>query len=524
MTLINNIVGFVKKSSFTKVGKSDTYNMYVEVKDKNEHGFSEILKPMPGYKKICDVEGEPQGLYRISKSYNGKAAIYGVWGKKLYLIDNETEQARFIGEIAGSGMVTFCETPGYGEKANTHLVLCDGVHVYAVNTEISVTEQREEWQKINPIAMPNKRFTQNDEKVVPSWIAYLYGYVIMGVENSDVWYRTYRDPFNVLNDDGVPENDIFCCVPGSKMYTNIEGWFEYAAWMPDNTVIGCSNGSRLFMIGDRSFQSFAFNSGSANLPFDAIDNSNYEIGIKSKESFAQYGSSIFWLGSENLGGNAVFMADSNASPQRISTDEIEEMIAGYDKEVAYAFTMRWMSHPFYVLNFPSDNVTLAYDVKEGGWVRFGSCSEDITEGCYRYRYSTISSEDKLWLQFEGGLVEATNEKWNEHDDTPIVRKRVGGVISSEHLPFKVNKVQLITNNGEYPRMAGKPIKVSMRYSKDGAVWNGLSTRSLGGTGHYGYDTVFRLRTKATHLSIEFSCSDNVPFAIYGMQIESIKTH
>ena len=79
MSFVSNLVGFTRKSILPKVGKSDTYNMYVESKDAGEHAFTAILRPMPGYRLESDtVEGQPQGTYRVSRgSQDGKPAVYG---------------------------------------------------------------------------------------------------------------------------------------------------------------------------------------------------------------------------------------------------------------------------------------------------------------------------------------------------------------------------------------------------------------------------------------------------------------
>lgn len=526
MSIIQNIVGFTSKSSLAKVGRSDTYNMYVETKDQNEHGFSTILKPMPGYRKVLDIPGKPQGIYRCSRSFNEKPAVYGVWGKKLYLITNDTKY--FIGDVAGSGRVSFCETSGYG-KNHPHIVLCDGVNVYAVDTILKPNQQQEYWKKINPIALPYAYPDSKVERITPAWVSFLYGYLVVGAAGTDIFYTSYQYPFEDRDESGKINYDIFDLKntdydKDGKTHTGF-GWGHYtmSEWQPDNTIVGCSNGSRLFTFGERSFQVFAYQN-SKEQPFASPDTASQIIGIRTKDSFAQYGDRVYWLGSADMGGNIVYSMGGDANPSRISTDDIEEMIAGYDKSVVRCFTMRWMSHPMYVMTFVNDDVTLAYDIKEGGWIRLGSFVSKGKNLKFRYEYSTISTDDKLWLQGNDVLVEATTDKWTEHDDTPIVRKRVGGVISSEHKPFKVNKVSIITNNGDYPNMVGKSVKVMMRYTKDGSIWQDVSSRSLGKTGQYGYDTVFRNLGRATHLSIELSCNEDAPFALYGIDLEAIRTN
>lgn len=509
MSFIQNIVGFVKKSSFSKIGRSDTLNMYVEKKDQSEHGFAVVLKPMPGYKKVCDIPGAPRGTFRCSRSFDGKPAVYGVWGDKLYLIVRDDE-GNFspveIGLVSGEGRVSFCETNAYGNNI-PRLIVCDGINVYAVPMASDPMVQQAEFKTI---ALPFKYPGSTTERIKPSWVASMYNYLIVGAEGTDMFYYSYQFPFETGDDDVFEVKN-----------TGGVGNYVMSEWQPDNTIAGVGNGSRLFTLGEKSFQVFTYQS-SVDMPFASPDTASQSIGIKNKDSLAQYGGSIFWLGSADMGNGSIYTMGADASPVRISTDEIEEMIAGYDCDNLESFVMKIGSHPLYVINFKSNKQTLAYDVKEEGWIRLSSRDTKGNEGSYRYKYAVISVDGKLWLQYNGGLAQTTTEDWYEHDGTPIIRKRVGGVISSEHQPFKIPKVQLITNNGDYPLVKGRPAKVTMRYSRNGTTFQEASTRSLGSVGQYDYDTVFKNLGKAKHFIIELGTSENIPFALYGIDIKAIK--
>ena len=127
LSFVSNIVGFTKKSQFAKLGRSDTYNMFVEQKDVNENGFSVVLLPMPGYVGVDthweDAGAAPQGSFRCSRGWNGRPCVYAVWDKKLYLLEenDDSKELFFISDIAGTGKITWCETSGYGHSS-PHIV------------------------------------------------------------------------------------------------------------------------------------------------------------------------------------------------------------------------------------------------------------------------------------------------------------------------------------------------------------------------------------------------------------------
>jgi len=196
------------------------------------------------------------------------------------------------------------------------------------------------------------------------------------------------------------------------------------------------------------------------------------------------------------------------------------MIWKYDFKTAYAFVFKWFSHPMYVISFPSDGVTLCYDIRENGWVRMGS-RNGKEEDTFRYSYPVTGVNGDLFLQGEGCLVKATEDTWFEHDGTPILRKRAGGVISSDNRPFKIGSIKLITNNGDYKNVLDHAPLITLRYSKDGTTWVASSTRTLGYAGRYDYDTVFRNLGKAQYLAVEVGTSENIGFALYGLDVKGV---
>lgn len=511
MAFVSNLVGFTRKSTLPKVGKSDTYNMYVETKNINEQAFNTILKPMPGYSLVSDaVQGMPQGTYRCSRGYpNDQPAVYGVWGKKLYLIieENGTVTPYKIADIAGSDKCSFCETSGYGKTA-PHLVLCDGVNVYALNTTLPPIQQKSDFKTVQ---MPLQYPDATTDRVVPAWVAYMYGYLIVGAKDTDIFYNSVQFPFETTTD----VMDLGA--------TGGYGHWTFSEWQPDNTVMGCSTGSRLFTLGRRSFQVFTYQN-SAQMPFASPDTASQNIGIRSPWSLESYGDLIFWMGSSSMGDGSVYMMGQDIVPKRISTDEVEEIISGCNSMVCRASILKWKSHPFYVLDFPDDGITLCYDIRENGWTRLGSRNEDGNEGSYRYSGPVLSRDEDIWLQGKDVLVKATVEKWTEHDDTPILRKRAGGIISSDNKPFKIGAIKLITNNGDYPLVLDHAPLIFLRYSPDGATWKRSSTYRLGNAGRYDYDTVFRNLGKVQYLTVEVGTAENVGFALYGMDIKGVTCH
>ena len=104
--------------------------------------------------------------------------------------------------------------------------------------------------------------------------------------------------------------------------------------------------------------------------------------------------------------------------------------------------------------------------------------------------------------------------------TPILRLRRGGVIYSNYQNFIINNIELSTNNGQYKKFYDNSVKMMMRFSTDGSTWSDEEIVDIGHTGDYDYDTIFYNFGLAKVFTIEFSCSENVPFALYNIKINA----
>ena len=512
-SFISNLVGFSTASDLVKLGQGYTQNMYAETLDSTEHAVNRILRPFPGYTAVDSVEGSPRGLFRVSRGYDGKPKVYGVWGEWLYILADGA--LKKIGQSNyGSDAVHFAETGGEG-SAHPHLVLADGKGVFAVDTTLTAAEQRADFRQVSiPVRAGDESKTT---LISPSHIAYAYGYLVVNDKGTDAIYYSYQYPFETTKDDSTIDYDIFRCAPdGDYPYY---GWVEYSEWQPDNTLALIGNGSRFFTFGERSYQVFTYNS-TGETPFTSPDTAAKLIGIKNANSLACLGDRCVWLGSSEMGDGQVFCVTSDNELTCISTPEIERRIAKCDSSVCNAFMFQFGQHQFYVLDFGLDRMTIAYDFREGGWIDLASTDSAGRRLSYRYAYPAMGDDGRTYMQSDDSLVYVDGTKWTEHDGRSIVRTRRGGVVQVDHHPFFVDAIKLLTNNGEYGLLEGSECTVSLRYSGDGVTFNDEETTSVGAVGNYDYDCAWYNLGMASYLTVEVSCSDNVPFAIYGMTISA----
>lgn len=560
--LVENIAGSISKSNLVKVGLGESVNMYSENQQHADEKSCRILmRSCSGERKAADIQGECRGMYRVSRGIDGKPVLYAVYGNTLYLVDaghNVTE----IGTIPSVGTEChMCETGGYG-SAHPHLVIVDGTSVYAVNTGLSVGDQQMDFRTIR---LPYRANTQ--VQISPTHVAYLYGYLIVNDAGTDAFYTSYQYPFEIedtqdasfyadrtqfinwwmgLTDeqreqyrngeihdqywnrwegfitgtaDDTPEKyDIFRV--GTVEFARY-GFVTYSEWCPDNTIALCSNGSKLYTFGERSWQVFSYNDD-INNPFSSPDNAAGNIGIKAPNSLAMLGNSVLWLGSSDIGDNGVFMI-KDTEITRISTQDIErEIYQIQDPEDAYSSIWQEHQHVFYSITFEKARKTYVYDVTEDAWHYRASYDENNGLTFWRYNHATFAY-NRIYVGTRDALCYMDENRYREHDDRVIYKMRRGGVLTSNGCPFYIDSAELVVNNGQqsfdnhYDNTELNP-RVSIRYTWDGGNFSDFEDYYLGKIGRYDWSTTAWHLGMGKYFTMEISTTEPIPFAIENLKV------
>lgn len=561
--LITNIAGTISKSNLVKVGLGESCNMFMEQQQNaNEKSTDIVMRTIQGQVKATDLSGRCRGMYRVSRGYDNRPVLYAVFGNNLYLI-NEDNSYNFIANIGSNG--TEChmtETGGYG-SAHPHLIIVDGYSVYAVNTGLSVGDQQLDFKRIKlPLRVNSK-----DTYIKPTHCAYLYGYLIVNDAGTDAFYTSYQYPFEIedsepesfyaqrqefivwwntldkatqeqyiageISDayydlykdfitghaDDTPEKyDVFRV--DTVEYANY-GFITYSEWCPDNTVALCSNGSKLYTFGERSWQVFSYNDD-VNNPFSSPDNAAGNIGIKAPNSLAMLGNTVLWLGSSDIGDNGVFMiTDTNIT--RISTQDIEREITQItNPENAYAQIWQEHQHVFYAITFEDSKKTFVYDVTEQAWHYRASYDYNNHLTYWRYNHATFAY-GKIYVGRDDALAYMDENKYTEDDGKVIYKMRRGGVLTNNDCPFYIDSAELIVNNGQhsfndqYDNLELNP-RVSIRYSWDGATFSDYEDYYMGKIGRYDYSTTIWHLGFGSYFTLEISSTEPVPMAIENLKI------
>ncbi|MBT8448109.1 MAG: packaged DNA stabilization protein gp10 [Gammaproteobacteria bacterium] len=126
-----------------------------------------------------------------------------------------------------------------------------------------------------------------------------------------------------------------------------------------------SNSERIYLVGEQTTEVW-YNAGVPDFPFTPLKNGYMPYGTPAPYSVAEIDGIVFFIHQNKDGKSSVVMING-IQPQIVSTQSIARMIDGYTLENTYAWTYSYQQHSFYVLSFPTDEVTLVYDYTTNMW-------------------------------------------------------------------------------------------------------------------------------------------------------------
>lgn len=186
--------------------------------------------------------------------------------------------------------------------------------------------------------------------------------------------------FGQLNDPGLPLNPTrivfnegwFGINQGGSRQFNTNGPVPYTIMFPpsfyankdsssDNLVTMYENNREWWLVGERTSEVWVNQGGSA-FSYARLPGVGPQIGCGAPHSITRAGDKLVWLGRNEQGENIVVMQDGY-SWKRVSTHGVEHAIAGYPQvSDAIGFAYQEEGHLFYVLTFPTADVTWCLDV------------------------------------------------------------------------------------------------------------------------------------------------------------------
>ena len=176
------------------------------------------------------------------------------------------------------------------------------------------------------------------------------------------------------------------------------------------------------LLGERTYEWWV-DQGSFPFPFVRLPGTSGQHGCAAPYSVSRVGESFAWLGKDDRGQSVVWKMQGYI-PQRISTFAVEEAISNYAIiSDARAYTYSTDGHEFYVLNFPSADVTWVYDETTKFWHK--RAWRDTNNVLHRDRGNCCAnfSNQIVVGDWQNGNLYSLQEKVYTDNGQPIYRLR-----------------------------------------------------------------------------------------------------
>jgi hypothetical protein len=271
----------------------------------------------------------------------------------------------------------------------------------------------------------------------------------------------------------------------------------------DNIVTHEENNREWWVIGERTTEVW-YNAGNTVFSFSRVPGVGPQIGCSAYASLTRLGASLVWLGKNEQGENVVVQTQQYAW-QRISNHAIETAISSYPViSDAIGYGYEEAGHGFYVLTFPTADVTWVYDATASAmlnkpcWHRRASF-DPVAGQFHRHRGNCFIDFANMRLvgDYQNGTIWQMNRKFytegqaplraqrrSKHVWKPDARTRVvqsslqveftpGGGVNPATAPPATNISTSDNNQGQNPQ-------AMLRWSNDGGfTWSREHWRSIG---------------------------------------------
>jgi len=414
--------------------------------------------------------------------------LYAVIGAKFFKIDSSWNATLISSSVSGTGQASMVDN-------GTQIFIATNPDGYIYNTSTGV-------------------FAQIGDPDFPGavTVGYLDGYFVFNEPNSQrIWVTELFDGLSINPLD-----------------------FASAEGAPDNVVSLIVDHREVWVFGTNSTEVW-YDAGQPDFPLARVQGAFNEIGCAAPYSVAKMDNSVFWLGADVRGRGMVYKAQGYQGV-RISTHAIEYAIQSYgDISDAVAYTYQQDGHAFYVLTFPSANVTWVYDAATQMWHQRGytdSFTGDIRRhrgncqaafankviigdaehgriGYYDFNAYVEFNDSQRWLRSWRALPtgENTLKRTAQHSLQLDCESGYGSDTAYDSAPSASDDLDP---------------QVMLRWSDDGGhTWSNEHWRGTGAIGQYGQRVLWRrlgMTTKLRDRVYEVSGSDETKIAIMGAEL------
>lgn len=391
------LVGPAYKMQSQSISCQNCINWYPQTIEYPNGSRVAALMPTPGLKKLFIGEvAATRCLYVLS---NG--ALLAVIGKKLYHSKANKFELTEIGLISALGTVRIADN---GQVA----LIVNGTYTYAFDLKtLTLT-------RLSGSTIPRS-----------THVLFLDGRFVVNKANTGQFYWS----------------DLYSTKVNALSYATAES-------TPDNITAIVTFNRELWLFGAQSVERY-YGTGSSNSPFSRLSGGAMAFGCLAPDSIVSLATGVIWLGVSEFGGNQIVMSGGGI-PDRISTHALEEEISSFTKTSdASAYAYQIEGHVFYVISFPSANVTYCFDVSTGLWHQRSFTNAQGIHERHRSQHHAYFNNTHIVGDYRNGKLYQLDNNTFTDDGELILRERTAQAVITDQKLTRFNQLQIICETGFY---------------------------------------------------------------------------
>jgi len=464
-------------------------NWFPEQSQREKSKEQWTLLGCPGLQQVAAMfAGEVRGAWVLP----GGATCLWVSGSSVYLLSVITAatstafpaySAALVGTIASSTGQVGIRDNGTGGIA----VLVDGTAAGYVYTISSKTLK----------AISDPAFYGSDR------VLFVDGWLVFNKPGTQTFYTS------PLYWDGVKSFDAT--------------YFALKDSSTDNLITMIESLREIWLVGERTTEVW-YDAGNQFFPFSRLQGVTLQIGTAAKHSITRFDTGLAWLASSERGQNLVVMTEGY-QVKVISSEAVAQAINGYpvvSDAIAYSYSEG--GHTFYVITFPTADVTWVYDKTADRWHK--RLSFDATTGLFhRHRSNCYVNfqNQRLVGDYANGQIYALSRNVYTDNGAPLVTVRRTAHVwdgeMRERLFHNTLQVQLRSGQGPLTGQGANP-QLMLRWSDDsGQTWSNQRQVAIGQTGATKQRAIARRLGAARDRIYEVSISDPVCRDVIGASLQ-----
>jgi hypothetical protein len=323
--------------------------------------------------------------------------------------------------------------------------------------------------------------------------------------------------------------------PGTqKFYTSPVYWngtdsfdgtyFSLADNTSDNLVTLAQNQREIWLFGESHTEPW-YNAGNATFPFSRIDGAMLQIGCAAAQSVARTGKGFIWLARSERGENTV-VTTQGYQFNVVSSPAVSWALNQYSAvSDAIGYTYTEEGHEFYVLTFPTADVTWVYDLTTNLWHQRASF-DSATGLFHRHRANCLVNlaGNRIVGDYTNGRIYRQSRDYYSDDTYPLVSMR-----RAPHVWDKNDRNRVINSRLQIEFFPGSGLatgqgsdpQAMLKWSNDGGrSWSNEHWTSIGAIGQTTARAIWRRLGAARDRVYEVRISDPVRRDITGASLIS----